>query len=98
MGGWAILCDPGWLTRLPKGDAMLHPDPRLKPQRPRPCQSQIYAEHAREALAEAQATDLPNVRHRFIIAAKRWITLAEQARRMEVREAGAADPKAPGPR
>ncbi|RJF91012.1 hypothetical protein [Sphingomonas cavernae] len=56
-----------------------------------PCtQSQIYADHARKALAEAEASALPNVRNRLVTAAKRWIALAQQARRMELRHESAS--------
>lgn len=57
----------------------------------RVAQSSVYTQHAREALAEAEATNLPNVRHRFITAAKRWIMLAEHARRVEQRHAEVED-------
>lgn len=72
-----------------------HPD-GVAQDTPPHSQSQVFAEHACKALAEAQASPLPNVRARFVIAARRWIALAQQARKMELRHAAADQPASDG--
>jgi hypothetical protein len=65
-------------------EAVVPPRPNLKPTTRN---SEFFSARMRVSLAEANATDLPNVRERALRAAAAWQEMYEKAQQFEKRQA-----------